>query len=262
MEYSTDNMDLQEPLIKETTNPVPDYMQEVNVTTPLQFPTFSPTRPGVYSCILEVSDKANNTQYARRFVIFDTTSQVTTRNNNPLYCSTASESTNFTWQTSINNDNGKTRIDITWKDHFVNLVHEAGHFLSPVASYEPRLTDGGRRIDYKKIYPAFDDNEGSRTRNAIPNVNSIVLFEFAYQIPPVSMSGLNWEILNLTQSWSLSVPSITDGASRQFFVRATDIMGSQTIDSTTLHFDSTPPNIFSSHLNYNIDDGQYKFSSR
>lgn len=184
---------LREPLITQTSNPVPDYIQEVNVTTPLQFATFYPSKPGVYSCILEVSDKANNTQYARRFVIFDKKSKVTTRNNNPLYCSSASELANFTWQTTINDDNGQTRIKITWKDHFVNLVHEEGHFLSPVASYEPRLTDGGRRIDYKKIDSVFDDNEGSRTRNAISNVNSIVLFEFAYQIPPVIMCSLNWE---------------------------------------------------------------------
>lgn len=129
MEYSQDYMQLREPLITVTTNPVPDYMQEVIVTTPLLFPTFSPSKPGVYSCILEVSDKANNTQYARRFVIFDKTSQVTIKNNNPLYCSSASESTNFTWQTIINDKNGQTRINITWKDHFVNLVHEEGHFF-------------------------------------------------------------------------------------------------------------------------------------
>ncbi|XP_063420687.1 uncharacterized protein LOC134705902, partial [Mytilus trossulus] len=211
MEYSLDYMQLREPLITQTSNPVPDYLQEVNFTTPLQFPTFSPSKPGVYSCILEVSDKANNSQYARRFVIFDKTSLVTTRNHNPLYCSSASKSTNFTWQTTINDENGQTRINIAWKDHFVNLVHEEGHFLSPVLSYEPRLTDGGRRIDYKKIYPAFDDNEGSRTRNAISNVNSIVLFEFAHQIPPVIICSLNWENSSLTQNWSLTVPSIKDG---------------------------------------------------
>ncbi|XP_063420091.1 uncharacterized protein LOC134705271 [Mytilus trossulus] len=39
-------------------------------------------------------------------------------------------------------------------------------------------------------------------------------------------------------------------------------MGSQAIDSTTIHFDSTPPRILSSNLNYNIEDGQYKLSSR
>lgn len=135
-------------------------------------------------------------------------------------------------------------------------------FLSPVASYEPRLTDGGRRSDYKKIDPAFDDREGSRTRNAISNVNSIVLFEFAHQIPPVIENNLNWAIISLAQNLLLTVPSIKDGDSRQFLVRATDIMGSQAIDSTTIHFDSTPPSILSSNLNYNIEGGQYKLSSR
>ncbi|CAG2200188.1 unnamed protein product [Mytilus edulis] len=180
MEYSNDSKHLREPLIA-TTNPVPVFMQEVNNTPSLLFPTFTPSQPGVYSCILEVSDNANNTQYARRFVIFDRTSQVTTRKNNPLYCSSASKAANFTWQTNVDDGTGNTIIDITWKDHFVNLEHEKGHFLSRIAIYQPRLDDGGRRVNYKKILPIFDDNEGLRTRNAIPNVNSIVLFEFAYQ---------------------------------------------------------------------------------
>ena len=54
----------------------------------------------------------------------------------------ASESNGYKWQTNINNDDGKPRVDISWGDHFVNEVHEAGHFLSLVGTYQPRLTDG------------------------------------------------------------------------------------------------------------------------
>ena len=54
----------------------------------------------------------------------------------------AAESSGYKWQTNINNDDGKTRVDISWADHFVNEVHEAGHFLSPVGPYQPQLTDG------------------------------------------------------------------------------------------------------------------------
>jgi hypothetical protein len=71
-------------------------------------------------------------------------------------------------------------------------VHEAGHFLSPVEPYEPRLTDGGRRVDYKKIEEAF---EGNRTRYEIENVNSIVKFEFAHQIPPVDLANIRWSTI-------------------------------------------------------------------
>ena len=54
----------------------------------------------------------------------------------------ASESNGYKWQTNINNDDGKTRADISWTDHFVSKVHEAGSFLNLVGPYQPRLTDG------------------------------------------------------------------------------------------------------------------------
>jgi hypothetical protein len=225
---------------------------------------FTPPEPGIYSCILEVSDEANNTRYARRFVIYDKTSQVTVQDNNPLYCMSASEPSGYKWQTNINNDNdGKTRVDISWADHFVNEVHEAGHFLSPVGQYDPRLTDGGRRNDYKKIEEAFDDFEGIRTRYGIENVNSIVKFEFAHQIPPVDLENIAWlEIPDLKQNNSLTLSGVNDGYVHQFFIRATDIMGNQKIDNTTIHFDSTIPFIGEPDLDYNVQDGSYDFSSR
>jgi len=142
MEFSLDFKHLREPLITDT-NPVPLFIEEITkITEPLQFPVFTPTEPGIYSCILEVSDEVNNTRHARRFVIYDKTSQVTVQDDNPLYCMSASESNGYKWQTNINNDDGKTRVDISWADHFVNEVHEAGHFLNPVGPYQPRLTDG------------------------------------------------------------------------------------------------------------------------
>jgi hypothetical protein len=54
----------------------------------------------------------------------------------------ASESNGYKWQTNINNDDDNTRIDISWADHFVKEVHEAGHFFSLVGPYHSRLTDG------------------------------------------------------------------------------------------------------------------------
>jgi hypothetical protein len=261
MEFSLDNKYLREPLITETSNPVPLFIEEItNITEPLQFPVFTPPEPGIYSCILEVSDEANNTRYARRFVIYDKTSQVTVQDNNPLYCMSASEPSGYKWQTNINNDNdGKTRVDISWADHFVNEVHEAGHFLSPVGIYEPRLTDGGRRVDYKKI----DDIEGTRNRSGIENVNSIVKFEFAHQIPPVVLANIHWStIAGLKQNNSVTLSGVNDGYAHQFFIQATDIMGNRKIDSTTIHFDSTMPFIGEPDLDYNVQDGSYDFSSR
>ena len=265
MEFSLDYKHLREPLITETSNPVPILIEEITtVTEPQTFPVFTPPEPGIYSCILEVSDVANNTRYARRFVIYDKMSQVTVRDDNPLYCMSASESSGYQWQTNIDNDiNGKTRVDISWADHFVNEVHEAGHFLSPVGPYQQRLTDRGRRVDYKKIEEPFDDFEGERSRSEIENVNSIVKFEFAHQIPPVDLANIAWStIADLKQTRSLTLSGVNDGYVHAFFVRATDIMGNQKIDSTTVRFDSTMPSIGEPELDYNVQDGSYDFSSR
>jgi hypothetical protein len=265
MEYSLDYKHLQEPLITETSNPVPLFIEEItNITEPLHFPVFTPPEPGIYSCILEVSDEANNTRYARRFVIYDKTSQVTVRNDNPLYSMSASESSDYKWQANINNDiNGKTRVDISWADHFVNEVHQAGHFLSPVGPYQPRLTDRGRRVDYKKLEEAFDDFEGERSRSGIENVKSIVKFEFAHEIPPVDLANITWSMIpGLKQNNSLTLSGVNDGYVHAFFVRATDIMGNQKIDSTTIRFDSTIPILGEPELDYNVQDGFYDFASR
>jgi hypothetical protein len=54
----------------------------------------------------------------------------------------ASESNGYKWQPNINNDDSKTRVEISRADHFVDDVHEAGHVLSPLRPYQPRLTDG------------------------------------------------------------------------------------------------------------------------
>jgi hypothetical protein len=94
-------------------------------------------------------------------------------------------------------------------------------------------------------------------------VNSIVKFEFAHQIPPVDLENIAWlEIPDLKQNNSLTLSGVNDGYVHQFFIRATDIMGNQKIDSTTIHFDSTIPFIGEPDLDYNVQDGSYDFSSR
>ena len=98
MEFSEDFMNLREPLITPTSNPEPEFIQQVNNTNPLTFPTYTPSEPGVYSCILEVSDTANNTRYARRIVIFDKTSTVATRDQFRFYSLSASKESNYRWQ--------------------------------------------------------------------------------------------------------------------------------------------------------------------
>ncbi|XP_063419669.1 uncharacterized protein LOC134704818 [Mytilus trossulus] len=259
MEYSKDFDHLREPLITQTTNPIPIFIREVNVTNTntIQYPLFSPTEPGVYSCILEVSDRANNTRYARRFVLFDKTSTLTTQNENPIKCTTASSSTGYTWQT-----NGDKTVKITWKNHFINTVHADGHFLSPVGQYVARLYDGGRRNDYKNIENKFDDYEGKMNRNGINNINGIVKFEFAYQSPFSNVSNLSWTDLGLFENIILTLPSSNDGFSQMFWVRSIDAIGNTKEDTAVVYFDASSPSIGLPIMDYNVENGRYNFSSK
>lgn len=257
MEYSIDYEHLREPLILPTYNPYPVFIQEMNVTNPIPYPSINLTEPGIYSCILEVSDNANNSQYARRFVLFDRTSEITTQYDKPIQCTTASSASGYKWQTD-----GENIVHINWKDHFINTVHAHGHFLSTIGGFEPRLSDGGRRVDYKKIENTFDDYEGKLTRNGIENINGIVKFEFAYQSLSADVSNLKWADLDLSENYTLTLPSSEDGFSQRFWVRASDVMGNTYEDTTVVYFDSSPPYIGVLSMQYNFLNGPFTFSSR
>jgi hypothetical protein len=65
----------------------------------------------------------------------------------------------YKWQTNINNDDGKTRVDISRADHFVDKVHEAGHVLNPLRPFQPRLTDGFICVVYWILRQTYSTND-------------------------------------------------------------------------------------------------------
>ncbi|VDI37212.1 Hypothetical predicted protein [Mytilus galloprovincialis] len=263
MEYSLDYSVLREPDILSDYNPVPEFITEV-LASNNTFPEFEPKGPGVYSTILEVADKANNSRYVRRIAIFDKTSEISTKSSHRLFVSSASNQSNYSWQTTPNGQQTTTLI-LQWKNHFINEVHEKGHFLARVQDYTPRLSDGVKRVDYKEIESKFDDNEGNRTKDDISNINSIVRFEIVHGIPSIIPPTNGWvdiSPLKENQSIVLNGVNIQDGYSYQVWVRANDVMGNTKIDSTIVHFDHSQPLVFLPTFNKNIDDGNFPFSSR
>ena len=260
MEYSLDYKGLREPEITSTVNPVPLFIEEVNITDPIKFPKYEPKEPGVYSVILEVNDKANNSRYTRRFSIFDKTSQITTSQTHRLYALSTLAETDYFWTTTLDHT-----IQVTWVNHFINQVHEEGHFLAKILDYTPRLSDDIKRYDYKKIQPEFDDIDGHRNKSAIKNINSIVRFETNHgkrstENPP--HGWVNVSPLKENHTFTLTGINIEDGDSHQFWVRAYDIMGNTKVDTTVIHFDSSNPKVYPPVISLNIENGTYPFSSR
>ncbi|CAG2241605.1 unnamed protein product [Mytilus edulis] len=156
---------------------------------------YEPHGPGVYSVILEINDRANNSEYVRRIAIYDNTSQIDTSETNQLFVSSALSATDYKWQILYAKDN-ITQI-----------------------KYEARLSDpeNPHRHEYKRILAEFDDNEGARTKSAIPNVHAIVKFEIIHEkITRQKSEPLesNWRIVSPLQEHDtidISPHTIDDG---------------------------------------------------
>ncbi|VDH90342.1 Hypothetical predicted protein, partial [Mytilus galloprovincialis] len=259
MEYNIDYSGLREPDITTNVNPVPDYITVVLPENPIKFPTYEPKDPGVYSVIIEVNDRANNSKYARRFVIYDNTSEITISEIHRLYATSASNDSQFSWMTKFSQ-----QVDVSWNNHFLNDVHEKGHFLAKILDYTPRLSDNISRVDYKKILEKFDDTEGVRNKTAIKNINSIVRFETRHGKVSTEIPQIGWvPVFPLRENFTFNLNGIDieDGDSHQFWVRAFDIMGNTRVDSIVVHFDSSEPFVYEPMIDLNIKDGNYPFSS-
>jgi len=231
---------------------------------------YTPSTPGMYSIILEVNDRANNSIYVRRFALFDPQSQITIDQDDNLYSNSSSFDTSYLWQTVVGNGtNGNTDVHIVWRNHFANKFHKDNFLLNEVLTYPPQLDDGGRRGQgYKHI--SLDDNEGKRSKTAISNTNGITKYEIVakkdndggrtFKNTPES----GWKELSaITENVVLSIPGIEDGNSAKVFVRATDAMGNTKVDSTLVHFDSSNPIIAEpAKIENNVANGKFPFSSR
>ncbi|XP_063419667.1 uncharacterized protein LOC134704814 [Mytilus trossulus] len=262
MEYSLDYLVLREPDILTDYNPVPEFITEVQASNNT-FPEYEPKEPGVYSTILEVADRANNSRYVRRIAIFDKTSEISIMSSHRLFVSSASNESNYSWQTTPNNLQTTTLL-VQWENHFINEVHENGHFLARVQEYTPRLSDDINRDDYKEIEFQFDDDEGNRTKEEILNINSIVRFEINHGIPNTDTPTQWQNVLPIKENQSIELSGITivDGDSYQVWVRATDVMGNNKIDSSIVHFDHSPPSVDPPKFEPNVNDGKFPFASR
>ncbi|XP_061166329.1 uncharacterized protein LOC133175243 [Saccostrea echinata] len=196
--------------------------------------TYTPKRAGLYSFILNVIDRASNTQCARTLVLYDPSSNITL-SKLPFIARSAEPETNYKWQNNLNKD-----IIVSWKGHFQNQFHENNKLLNPVAQY--KNVDSVTNIE-KHVPNQLDDNSGKRTLKEIRNVYGIVKFEYFYrhggqgERTPQTWYKVN-DTFSETQIFNIERK---DGDTFNFWVKATDIMGNTKVDLTKISFDSSPP---------------------
>ena len=120
--------------------------------------TYAPTETAMYSVLLQVSDKANNSKYARELFLYDNMSNIEytkpgliyrmptleeiqdmTRGDGGFHVLSAIPETGYLWQTA--NNGSKTRIIFNWENHFVNKPIEQGKLLNKVLPYPTQFKD-------------------------------------------------------------------------------------------------------------------------
>ncbi|XP_052278483.1 LOW QUALITY PROTEIN: uncharacterized protein LOC127876968 [Dreissena polymorpha] len=261
----------------EPLSPVFSYME--NNTGSPTFPTYTPPSAGMFSILLQTSDKANNSKIARRLVLYDNESSITLTKPGLAYgmpdleqvmavrkvmvesTSSAIRETGYMWQTSQNGTN--TTLVFSWMSHFVNKIHDDGKLLNTILPYPTQfqdLEDDG--VLRSKTYVAIDDNDGARTRAAIANKHGIVKFEVKRvytddkQIPT-----FGWTEIPLTEQYTFS-EVIADGSHVRLWVRATDIMNNTQPDYTEVHIDNSPPRVSNSMIKTNVVNGSFVYTTR
>ncbi|XP_048244011.1 uncharacterized protein LOC124122676 isoform X1 [Haliotis rufescens] len=218
----------------------PFVHRQVDHTDPISNPLpYAPTRPGMYSFVLEAVDKANNSVYMRRFALYDKESEVTTDPNQALYISSAVQDQGFQWMT----DASKPLV-INWQNHFLNYVHESGKFLNNILPFKVKVVENPPI--YKEVTYENDDHDGRRTTAAISNVRGIVRFEWTHAVNKTGGSTQatppNWdEIPGLNTTMQKGLDNVTSGSTVTVWIRARDVVDNKKVDFTRVTYDLTEP---------------------
>ncbi|XP_046562882.1 uncharacterized protein LOC124271765 [Haliotis rubra] len=182
---------------------------------------------GVYSVVLSAYDKGGNHRSTRRILVYDGTSNVTTQANTSLRVTTAASATSE-WQTT------SSSVTVDWTNRYINTVHRNNKWLLGVASL------GNISLDY-------DDNEGDRSVSAINNVQGLTRFLTSYKFDHQGGSSIAsppadnlFTSQGLNQSQTIT-PSLVDGDTVRFWVRAYDIKREFLEERVTVHIDTSPP---------------------
>ena len=221
----------------------------------------------MYSIILDVADAANNSRFARQFVLYDPVSTITIDNDSKLYVSSAIADADFKWQHDTQDEHGNgPPLNVTWSGHFRNKFHEDNKLLNKVKSFHATAMDG---MYHKDIEDTYDDLTGQRTTRAIQNKHGIISFEITHRVDHEGgrsfqdIPTTGWtNVTNISNEFQIINAKRSNGDTVKIWVRAKDIMGNVRNDFTVVHIDTSPPIISTSNIEDNVQDTKYDFGSR
>lgn len=149
---------------------------------------YTPQNPGVFAMILEASDKANNSDYVSRYVVYDPSSTIEIQTgDDDIKALSGSKNTSFKWQVLSSSSQSGLNLEFSWRGHFINRLHHEGGFLNTIESYSPQLqdTNTGDNKFPKTVNVKYNIvGENGLTGSLIPNelgitklVTNLVIFD-------------------------------------------------------------------------------------
>ncbi|KAL4218489.1 hypothetical protein ACF0H5_023223 [Mactra antiquata] len=181
--------------------------------------------PRLYCITLEVTDVAKNPRQARRFILYDNTTFIESRNDKPFIVSSASSQTEFKWQTHHHD------ICLSWKDHFFNRYYLDNKLLNPIAPEPNGLIQG-----------VYEHLQAPLSVNGTPNTDGIISFMVAWNVNGDSFSKEVKVSDFLNQTFCKNV-GVKDGDIYTFQIRPIDIVGHTYAENRTVGIDRSVPHI-------------------
>ena len=198
------------------------YSANISKTVTSHTININTTLPKLYCIKLAVKDIANNVKYARRFVLYDNTSIIKTRQNSSMfYVTSASKETNYNWQQH------HEQICMTWNGFFYNDFY----------IQNPLLNEIQPDSDFSGIY---DQTTGLIPVNGTENVNGIVRFTFSWSGNNGSYSKETL-VPNIMKQFYCTTLNMKDGEAYTFLLKAEDIMNNSLTENRTVYVDRSAP---------------------
>ncbi|ESP01183.1 hypothetical protein LOTGIDRAFT_238308 [Lottia gigantea] len=195
---------------------------------------YTPSEPGMYSVILEASDRANNSRWARRLFLYDDRSEIELKSNITVPFAVQPDS-NSVWLSTLDSD-----LEIVWSGHFVNPLHVENNLLNEVKDYPNQFSDIDPKMgDFKIKRVTFDADSGTRSKSAVRNIGGIVNFDFVLETDDITIRKSFLQEKHTIRNSEL--PDRSDGSSFKLFITAKDILSNSKTDNKTIRFDSSPP---------------------
>lgn len=179
-------------------------------------------KPVLYRVLLKVSDVAGNVRHARRFLLYDNSSKITSANTYATFLITsASQETNYTWQVH----HGETCLN--WTGHFFNNFYKNNQLLNAVQS----------ELGINGVY---EQSTGVLPVQGTKNVNGIVKYTISWSLND-EKNSLPFEVPDFQNQTFCENHSLRDGDRITFTVTPIDIVGNVYSESRSVHIDRSGP---------------------